>query len=114
MTNRILQRPEPRAYETYKPPIDAQVNLQKEFWKHGLQVIVKLANIELTPEKPTYDGGSWHVEGQLNEHICATALYYYDSKNIADNFLAFRHRTDDDDFECKTWDQVFDPLSNTN
>ena len=30
-----------------------------------LQIIVKLANIELTPDKPSYDGGSWHVEGKL-------------------------------------------------
>lgn len=37
----------------------------KEFKYQGLQVIVKLANIHLTPEKPTYKGGSWHVEGQL-------------------------------------------------
>jgi len=28
-------------------------------------VIVKLANIHLTPDKPTYKGGSWHVEGRL-------------------------------------------------
>ena len=28
-----------------------------------LQVIVKLANIVLTPEKPEYPGGKWHVEG---------------------------------------------------
>ena len=28
-----------------------------------LQVIVKLANIILTPEKPEYPGGKWHVEG---------------------------------------------------
>jgi len=28
-----------------------------------LQVIVKLANIILTPEKPKYTGGTWHVEG---------------------------------------------------
>ncbi|KAG5789209.1 hypothetical protein H9Q69_011738 [Fusarium xylarioides] len=55
-----------------------------------VQVIVKLANIHLTPEKPTYDGGSWHVEGQLNEHICATALYYYDCDNITDSRLDFR------------------------
>lgn len=55
-----------------------------------LQVIVKLANIHLTPEKPTYDGGSWHVEGQLNEHICATALFYYDADNITDCRLALR------------------------
>lgn len=30
-----------------------------------LQIIVKIANIELTPEKPRYDGGTWHVEGKL-------------------------------------------------
>ncbi|PHH90996.1 hypothetical protein CDD83_2017 [Cordyceps sp. RAO-2017] len=64
---------------------------------HGasrIQVIVKLASIQLTPEKPTYDGGTWHIEGQLNEHICATALFYYDSDNITESRLAFRARTD--------------------
>ena len=29
-----------------------------------LQVIVKLANIILTPEKPTFNGGTWHIEGK--------------------------------------------------
>ena len=111
-TNRVLQRPEPRAFESYQRPVDEEVNLRKEFGVHGLQVIVKLANIELTPEKSTYDGGSWHVEGQLNERICATALYYYDSKNISDNSLAFRQRTDEDGFEMKTHEQVFTPPSN--
>ena len=28
-----------------------------------LQVIVRLANIILTPERPEYPGGNWHVEG---------------------------------------------------
>jgi hypothetical protein len=28
-----------------------------------LQVIIKLANIVLTPDKPSYAGGKWHVEG---------------------------------------------------
>ncbi|KAM3469603.1 hypothetical protein MY5147_006932 [Beauveria neobassiana] len=55
-----------------------------------IQVIVKLANIHLSPEKPSYDGGSWHVEGLLNEHICATALFYYDNENITDSRLEFR------------------------
>lgn len=55
-----------------------------------IQVIVKLANIHLTPEKPTYNGGSWHIEGQMNEHICATALYYYDNENITESRLMFR------------------------
>lgn len=30
-----------------------------------LQVIVKLANIQLSPEKPSYDGGSWHIEVRI-------------------------------------------------
>lgn len=57
-----------------------------------IQVIVKLANIHLTPESPSYEGGSWHVEGMMNEHICATALYYYDSENVTDSRLEFRTR----------------------
>ena len=109
--NRILQRPEPRSFEPYRRPIDEQVNLRKDFGEQGLQVIVKLANIELTAEKPNYDGGSWHVEGQLNERICATSLYYYDSKNVTDSYLAFRHRTDEEEFELKSHDQVSIPLS---
>ena len=44
----------------------------------GVQVIFKLANIHLTPDKPQYNGSEWHVEGALNEHICATALFYYE------------------------------------
>jgi len=42
-----------------------KLNLREQFGKHGLQVIVKLANIELTPENPKYHGGVWHVEGQM-------------------------------------------------
>lgn len=41
------------------------VDLVRDFAHRGLQVIVKLANIELTPQNPKYEGGSWHVEGQL-------------------------------------------------
>ncbi|THH03537.1 hypothetical protein EW146_g10418 [Bondarzewia mesenterica] len=40
-----------------------------------LQCIIKLVNIHLTPENPKYNGGSWHVEGMLNERIVATGLY---------------------------------------
>ena len=41
------------------------VDLRKDFGK--LQTIVKLSNICVAPEKPNYEGGSWHVEGQANE-----------------------------------------------
>lgn len=66
-----------------------------------IQVIVKLANIHLTPSKPTYAGGSWHVEGQLNERICATALYYYDSANITPSHLAFRTTANEEDLSLE-------------
>ncbi|KAG0045706.1 hypothetical protein BGZ83_009071 [Gryganskiella cystojenkinii] len=58
--------------------------------KEPLQVIVKLANIELSPENPTYEGGTWHVEGMANENIVATGIYYYHSENISETRLNFR------------------------
>ena len=30
----------------------------------------------------------------MNEHICATSLYYLDSENISDSNLSFRMQTD--------------------
>ncbi|KAK8112328.1 uncharacterized protein PG998_008785 [Apiospora kogelbergensis] len=76
---------------------DCEKQLRDRFKESGLQVIVKMASIELTPEKPEFPQGSWHIEGQMNEHICATALYYLDSENVTPSSLAFRMGTD--------WDQ---------
>ncbi|WP_314252139.1 DUF4246 domain-containing protein [Streptomyces sp. DSM 40907] len=64
-----------------------------------LQVIVKLATIHLTPDKPEYPGGSWHVEGMLNERIVSTGIYYWDSENITESQLSFRAALDDPDYE---------------
>nr|GAT49900.1 predicted protein [Mycena chlorophos] len=58
-----------------------------------IQCIVKLANIHLTPENTEYAGGSWHVEGMLNERIVASGIYYYDEENITESSLAFRVTT---------------------
>lgn len=33
------------------------------------------------------------VEGQMNERICATALYYLDSENVTPSHLSFRMQT---------------------
>lgn len=65
----------------------------------NLKVVVKLANIELTPQKPKYPGGTWHVEGTINEDIVATVLYYYDMENIKDSKLAFRNGHEDPEYE---------------
>ncbi|QNS02557.1 DUF4246 domain-containing protein [Streptomyces xanthii] len=64
-----------------------------------LQVIVKLATIHLTPDSPEYAGGSWHVEGMLNERIVSTGIYYWDSENITESRLGFRAALDDPDYE---------------
>ena len=55
-----------------------------------LQVIVKFADIILTPEKPLYKGGVWHVEGMENEDIVASGIYYFHSENITESRLRFR------------------------
>eukprot|EP01119_Soliformovum_irregulare_P002602 TRINITY_DN1284_c0_g1_i4.p1 TRINITY_DN1284_c0_g1~~TRINITY_DN1284_c0_g1_i4.p1 ORF type:complete len:583 (+),score=153.64 TRINITY_DN1284_c0_g1_i4:31-1749(+) len=54
-----------------------------------LQVIVKMANIEIDPAE-NYPGGTWHVEGMSNEKIVASGIYYYDMDNIESSLLHFR------------------------
>ena len=90
--NREYIMPEPEPFVVPPEPInnESPSDLRRSNQSNGIQVIVKLANINLTPEKPNYDGGSWHIEGQMNEHIVATALYYYDSENISSSRLSFR------------------------
>ncbi|GFF36104.1 hypothetical protein IFM58399_04436 [Aspergillus lentulus] len=100
-----IRRPEPDEFAPRVLEAEGQVNLREDFAQNGLQVIVKLANIELTPEKPEYEGGSWHVEGQLNEHICASAIYYYDSENITDSRLAFRQRANTEEVSSISYEQ---------
>lgn len=91
---RVLKVPEPDDYRPFSETTSQRgahwINLRERFQDSGLQVIFKLANIHLDPSNPEYDGGTWHVEGALNEHICATALYYYEQENITDNHLSFR------------------------
>lgn len=55
-----------------------------------LQVIIKMSTIFLTPEKPKYPGGQWHIEGTPNESIFASQICYLDSDNITESRLSFR------------------------
>ncbi|WP_405820529.1 DUF4246 domain-containing protein [Streptomyces sp. NBC_00838] len=94
--NRSPVIPDAPAFTAPELPGDfARVDLRG----HGLQVIVKLATIHLTPEKPEYAGGSWHVEGMMNERIVSTGIYYWDSENITESTLSFRAALDDPDYE---------------
>ncbi|KAF6763592.1 hypothetical protein DFP72DRAFT_1059664 [Ephemerocybe angulata] len=83
--------PEPGEFEPLEEP--DTLSLKEMCAERPLQVIVKLANIELTPEKPEYESGSWHVEGKLNETICASAIYYYSCENISPSSLSFRQQS---------------------
>ncbi|KAF2226129.1 hypothetical protein BDZ85DRAFT_272677 [Elsinoe ampelina] len=104
---RRLIPPEPMPYDLFKARLPERHHplLKEAYGQEGLQVIVKLANIHLTPEKPNYTGGSWHIEGMLNEMICATALYYYDCKNVTDSYLAFRQTVDCEEMEMNAHGQ---------
>ncbi|KAI0386982.1 hypothetical protein F5Y04DRAFT_275437 [Hypomontagnella monticulosa] len=92
--NTVLRWPEPEDYYLRKRCPGNDINFKKDF-PSGIQIIFKLSNIQLTPEKPNYDGGPWHVDGALNDSIIATALYYYEMENITESRLTFRHPVDE-------------------
>jgi hypothetical protein len=61
--SRKIIKPEPGEFKVVGE--EDKPNFVEDFAEGKIQVIVKLANIELTPERPEYEGGSWHIEGQL-------------------------------------------------
>ncbi|GGK40354.1 DUF4246 domain-containing protein [Nocardia camponoti] len=87
--NRRPAQPDAPEFVMPELPIPVALNGRR------LQVIVKLANIHLTPDNPEYPGGSWHVEAMLNERIVSTAIYYWNSSNITESKLGFRAAIDD-------------------
>ncbi|KAK0649728.1 hypothetical protein B0T16DRAFT_136264 [Cercophora newfieldiana] len=115
--NRILVYREPRKYipqADLSKPATAEVLPRitlPPVAGENLQVIYKLANIHLTPEKPTYAGGTWHVEGTSTESIVASALYYYDQDNITDSHLAFRQSLSAEDIIMIPEQDQYEPLT---
>ncbi|MEV8595453.1 DUF4246 domain-containing protein [Streptomyces sp. NPDC052012] len=83
----------------FVPPALPDDSARVDLRGRRLQVIVKLATIHLTPDKPEYAGGSWHVEGMFNERIVSTGIYYWDSENITESRLSFRTAVDDPHYE---------------
>ena len=89
--------PEQRATKTW---IDSQgrwqdfifVDLKKEFWNVGLQIVLHVQEITLAPQRVSYEGEEWQVQGQRNERICATAIYVYSALNTTPAQISFRKR----------------------
>lgn len=103
MSVKMLRFIHPKLNQPYVPLLQRTSELKKNVFvmdrsqvvstdlrDRNLQVIVKLATIHLTPDKPSYDGGVWHVEGMANERIIASAIYYFDQENISETRLSFR------------------------
>lgn len=94
--NRRPVVPDAPAFTPPEPPDDStRVDLRGR----RLQVIAKLATIHLTPDRPEYSGGSWHVEGMVNERIVSTGIYYWDCENTTESTLSFRTALDYPDYE---------------
>lgn len=96
--------PEIRKHDFYN------IDLASEYRSKGLQVIVKLSSIELTPDNPGYEGGTWHIEGMLNEHIVATSIYYYDVQNTTESKIRFRQEAELDSMEMDYEQDEHEPL----
>ncbi|KAL8904481.1 MAG: hypothetical protein Q9207_003245 [Kuettlingeria erythrocarpa] len=89
--------PEQRAYSKYLTHDGGYqdwilVDLKREFWNTGIQMVLHIQEIDLTPDNPRYEGEEWHVQGQTNERVCATASYVYLTSNVASPTISFRRR----------------------
>ncbi|KAF0315754.1 hypothetical protein GQ607_017039 [Colletotrichum asianum] len=105
---RVIDKPEPRseeerAYHTYDSSVtpEALANYTSMLGKAGgIQVIVKMAAMYLTPESPICDlRNEFCLDGALNEHIVATAVYFFDDENVTDFRVSFQTRFQGLNFE---------------
>lgn len=92
-------------------PLDSYtVKLKEQFRAEGLQIIPKLSSIKLSPSQPFYPGGTWNLEGMKNEHIVATAIYYYGVENVTPSHLRFRQEAYLDEMELQYEQDEHEPL----
>lgn len=102
------------AYEIEEEKEEDAVDIQLEYAETGIQVIIDIHEVHLTPESPEYAGGNWQASGRMvsgflaemchlshstrclpkNEHICSTAMYYFDDENVIPGHIAFRQPVD--------------------
>ncbi len=64
--------------------------LRKRLCGKKLQVITKIAEINLDQNNYYYPDGSWHIEGTEMEQIVCTGLTYLRMENISKSYLEFR------------------------
>ena len=71
----------PDAREEYTGDLDVMRTPTVSLKGTTIQCIIKLANIVLTPERPEYPGGEWHVEGWwVTVFALMIVMAYFDSQ----------------------------------
>ncbi|KAF3927818.1 hypothetical protein ABW20_dc0102023 [Dactylellina cionopaga] len=88
----MIINPRVEMRDSWSPPVLSE---ERRLEGKTVKVIVKMFNIELTPDKPKYNGEDLHVEGMLDERIVATGVYFYAQKNVTESGLAFKRTFDD-------------------
>ncbi|KAJ6473262.1 hypothetical protein C8R45DRAFT_1163941 [Mycena sanguinolenta] len=87
----------PEAHEPYTGELENSI-APYSLRGRTIQCIIKLANIQLTPENPEYKAGMWkrlefmYVSGSL-AFLPEGSRQYYDEENISESRLAFRVTT---------------------
>jgi hypothetical protein len=86
-----------------------RVRLEETFRQDGLQVVVEISDIKLTPENSTYSGEAhFHIEGLRNDRIAATSLFVVEARNITQPRIAFEYedKVRAQELECKIPDTL--------
>lgn len=68
-------QPEPGEFEP-PSPVEEVVDLRNQYGELGLQIIVRIETIHLTPEKPKLSEGDWKIEGQLVRNVTYRNVYF--------------------------------------
>ncbi|KAG8818164.1 hypothetical protein FRC17_010918, partial [Serendipita sp. 399] len=55
-----------------------------------IQVFIKLARLELTPDRPAFIGGQWHSDGSQEDHVVASGSVVLEQHNVTEGRIRFR------------------------
>jgi hypothetical protein len=82
----------------FSPPVYKHAKAEVSLKDRPLQVIVKIASLEVEPGQ-ALEVGMWHVDGTLDEHIVATACCHVDCENVQGGERHFRTAVHEPDYE---------------
>ncbi|GMF38784.1 unnamed protein product [Phytophthora lilii] len=68
--------------------------------------IVKFAEIILSPDKPKYSGGAWHIEGYSITEDIGSGIYCFDCENMKSLRLCFRAEVEEPPYQQNDDDGV--------